>query len=78
MTLKEIYDSGKDVRESQIPEQWKKSFSDFMIGSTCLADYDNDGKLKELIYYSVDFRYWYNQNKTQIERDIKISKVINK
>jgi hypothetical protein len=76
MTLKEIYDSNKDVRESQIPEDWKESFNKFMFGSTCLAEYNEDGSIKEFVYYSHDFRMWYNQNKKEIERDLKINEVI--
>ena len=77
MTLKEIYESGKDVRASQIPEEWKESFNQFMFGSTCLAEYNEDGSIKEFVYYSHDFRMWYNRNKKQIERDNKINKIIN-
>lgn len=76
MTLKEIYDSNKDVRESQIPEDWRESFNKFMFGSTCLAEYNEDGSIKEFVYYSHDFRMWYNQNKKEIERDLKINEVI--
>lgn len=76
MTLKEIYDSNKDVRESQIPEDWKESFNQFMFGSTCLAEYSEDGSIKEFVYYSHDFRMWYNQNRKEIERDLKINEVI--
>lgn len=77
-TLKEIYDSGKDVKESQIPVEWKDSFNKFMFGSTCLADLNEDGSIKEFIYYSHDFRQWYNKNKKAIERDEKINKIIKR
>lgn len=77
MTLKEIYDSKENVRESQIPEDWKESFNQFIFGSTCLADFDEDGKVKELVYYSHDFREWYHQNQKEIERDLKINQVIS-
>jgi len=76
MTLKEIYDSGKDVRESQIPEFWRESFNQFMFGSTCQAETNEDGSIKELIYYSHDFRGWYHQNQKEIERDLKINQII--
>lgn len=72
MELKELYESGKDVRDSQIPEKWKESFNKFIFGQTCLME---DG---EFVYYSHDFRRWYNQNKEQIERDEKINSIINK
>jgi hypothetical protein len=76
MTLKEIYESGKDVRESQIPEFWRESFNQFMFGSTCQAETNEDGTVKEFIYYSHDFRGWYHQNQKEIERDLKINQVI--
>jgi hypothetical protein len=76
MTLKEIYDSGKDVRESQIPEFWRESFNQFMFGSTCQAETNEDGSIKEFIYYSQDFRGWYHQNQKEIERDLKINQII--
>lgn len=75
MTLKEIYDPKENVREFQIPEDQKESFNQFIFGSTCLADFDEDGKAKELVYYSHDFRMWYHQNQKAIERDIKIDQV---
>jgi len=76
MNLKEIYDSGEDVRESQIPEKWKVSFDKFMFGQGCLADLNDDETIKEYIYFSVDFRRWYFQNEREILRDINIDKII--
>jgi hypothetical protein len=76
MTLKEIYESGKDVRESQIPEFWRESFNQFMFGSTCQAETNEDGTVKEFIYYSHDFRGWYHQNQKEIERDLKINQIV--
>jgi len=78
MTLKELYNANVDVRESQIPEEWKESFNKFIMGSTCLADVNEDGSIKEFIYYACDFRAWYFQNEQAIERDIKINKITNK
>jgi hypothetical protein len=77
-TLKEIYESGKDVKESQIPKEWKDSFNKFIFGSACLADLNEDGSIKEFIYYSHDFREWYNKNKKIIERDEKINEIIKR
>ena len=74
-TLKELYNDNVDVRDSDIPEMWKESFGNFMIGQTCQAEVDEDGKVKEFIYYSHDFRRWYNMNKQAIERDIKIDQI---
>ena len=78
MTLKELYNANVDVRDSQIPEEWKESFNKFIMGSTCLADVNEDGTIKEYIYYACDFRSWYFQNKESIERDIKIDQITNK
>jgi hypothetical protein len=75
MTLRELYDANIDIRESQIPEEWKDSFNKFIFGSTCQAEVDEDGKVKEFIYYACDFRGWYFQNKEAIERDIKIDEI---
>jgi len=77
MNLKEIYDSGEDVRESQIPEKWKVSFDKFMFGQGCLADLNEDETIKEYIYFSEDFRRWYFQNEREILRDINIDKIID-
>ena len=76
MNLKEVYDSGRDVKDSDIPEIWKESFNNFIFGQTCMAETNEDGSVKEFIYYSHDFRVWYHQNKEAIERDIKIDQVI--
>lgn len=77
-TLKELYQSGKDIKESQIPNEWLDSFNKFIFGSTCLADLDEDGSVKEFIYYSHDFRQWYNKNKKIIEREEKINEIIKR
>ena len=74
--LKQVYIEGRDVRDSDIPEIWKDSFNRFMTGQTCQAEVDEDGKVKEFIYYACDFRAWYHENKEAIERDIKIDKIL--
>jgi hypothetical protein len=74
--LRQVYAEGRDVRDSDIPKIWKESFSHFMMGQTCQAETNEDGSVKEFIYYACDFRVWYNQNKESIERDIKIDQVI--
>ena len=75
MNLKEIFNSGEDVRDSQIPKKWKSSFDNFMFGQGCLADLDEDGTVKEYIYFSEDFRRWYRINEQSILRDIKINSI---
>jgi len=77
MNLKEIYDSGEDVRKSQIPEKWKESFDKFMFGQGCFAELNDDETIKEYIYFSQDFRMWYFQNEKEILRDINIDIIIN-
>jgi hypothetical protein len=73
--LKQVYESGRDVRDSDIPQIWKESFNQFIMGQTCQAETNEDGTVKEFIYYACDFRMWYFQNKEAIERDIKIDQV---
>lgn len=73
--LKEIYLEDRDIRDSEIPEIWKESFYKFMTGQACSAEVDDDGNVKEYIYYACDFRAWYHQNKQAIERDIKINQI---
>lgn len=77
-TLKEIYDENRDVRESEIPKDWMPSFEKFMFGSTCYADTNEDGSIKEFVYYACDFRMWYNKNRDAIERDAKIAETLRK
>lgn len=76
MNLKQLYESNVDVRDSQIPEEWKESFNQFIFGQTCQAEMNEDGTVKEFIYYSQDFRIWYHQNQDAIERNIKIENVL--
>ena len=71
MNLKELYESRDDVRYSQIPDEWKESFNKFIFGSGCYSDFDEDGNVKDFVYYGSDFRAWYFRNKESIERDIK-------
>ena len=73
--LKQVYEAGRDVRDSDIPQIWKESFGNFMMGQTCQAETNEDGTVKEFIYYACDFRMWYFQNKEAIDRDIKIDQV---
>lgn len=78
MTLKELYEEKRDIRESEIPKIWKESFERFMMGQTCCAEMNDDGSIKEFIYYACDFRIWYSQNREVIERDIKIDETLKK
>ena len=73
--LTEIDLENRDIRDSEIPEIWRESFMNFMTGQACSAELDDDGNVKEFIYYACDFRAWYYQNKQAIERDIKINQV---
>ena len=76
MNLKELFEAKRDIRESEIPEVWQESFNQFMFGQTCCVDTNEDGSIKEFIYYACDFRIWYNQNRESIERDIKIDETL--
>ena len=76
MNLKQLFEAKRDVRESEIPNIWQESFNLFMFGQTCCAETNEDGSIKEFIYYSCDFRIWYNQNREAIERDIKIDETL--
>jgi len=76
MNLKELYESRRDVRESDIPNEWKESFNQFMMGQTCQAETNEDGSVKEFIYYFHDFSRWYYMNQQTIERDIKIDDIL--
>ena len=49
--LKQVYEAGRDVRDSDIPQIWKESFGNFMMGQTCQAETNEDGSVKEFIYY---------------------------
>lgn len=73
MNLKELNDANIDVRNSQIPDNWKESFNQFIIGQGCymLDKLDLSGE-KEFVYFACDFRAWYFQNQKAIEREIKI------
>ena len=76
MNLKEVFESKRDVRDSDIPNEWKESFNQFMMGQTCQAETNEDGSVKEFIYYFHDFSRWYYMNQKVIERDIKINDVL--
>lgn len=76
MNLKELYEANVDVKESQIPSEWRESFFNFIMGSTCSAELNEDGSVKDYIYYACDFRAWYHQNQEAIERDIKINDIL--
>ncbi len=76
-TLKQIYDEDRDIRASEIPLDWRPSFDNFIFGSTCLADTDENGAVKDFVYYASDFRRWYRMNREAIERDIKIDEAMN-
>jgi hypothetical protein len=73
--LKQVYAEGRDVRDSDIPQIWKESWNQFIMGQTCQAETNEDGTVKEFIYYSHDFRRWYHMNQQAIERDIKIDQI---
>jgi len=78
-TLKELYESTESIKESEIPESCRESFKRFMVGSTCQAETDNEGKIVQFIYYNRDFRNWYNSNEALVkayERESKIDSLL--
>ena len=75
MTLKELYEEKKDVKQSYIPEKWQLSFREFMFGQTCAIEHKEDGTIEFITYYD-DFVIWYETNQVQIERDIIIDSII--
>lgn len=77
MNAKELYDRGTDVKDYEIPEKWKDSFTKFMFGSTCYADVDEENQVINYVYYIWDFKRWYHINKTQIEREEKLDIIID-
>ena len=76
-TLKQLVAENRDIKESEIPKEWMESLNKFMFGQTCMAEANEDGSIKEFIYYAGDFRRWYYQNKKAIERDIQIDKILD-
>jgi hypothetical protein len=75
MTLKELYEEKRDVKQSYIPEKWQLSFREFMFGQTCAIEHKEDGTIEFVTYYH-DFVRWYEQNQIQIERDINIDTIL--
>ncbi len=74
MNLKEIYESGRDIKDDEIPDFWKPSFYKFMRDM-----FYSNNSTDEVIskYYSTNFRMWYVMNSVAIERDIKLNNIID-
>ena len=68
-TLTELLQSNEPIRESDIPEKFKKSFGEFMFGQTCQFI---DG---EFVYYLWDFSRWYYINEQEIKRFEKLNEL---
>jgi len=75
MNLQELFNLGGDIRESDIPKEWVDSFNRYMFGKTCAIEHLEDGS-SQFVFYWEDFKYWYLDNKSQIERDIKINTIL--
>ncbi len=75
MTLKQLYEEKRDVKQSYIPEKWLASFNQFMFGQTCAIEHKEDGSIEFVTYYH-DFVIWYEANKIAIERDINIDTIL--
>lgn len=76
MTLQELYQSDGGVLLSQIPAQWRESFSLFMFGST--HGFVTVAGREVPIYWAGDFRAWYTQNKEAIVREAKVKAIFKK
>ena len=72
--LKQVYTEGRDIKDSDIPQEWKESWNQFIMGQTCTVETNENGE-REFVYYSHDFRRWYHMNQKAIERDIKIDQI---
>jgi hypothetical protein len=72
--LRQVYLEGRDIKDSDIPKEWKESWNQFIMGQTCTVETNEDGE-REFVYYSHDFRRWYRMNQKAIERDIKIDQI---
>ena len=75
MNLKELYLRQRDVREIDIPVKWKESFNTFMFGKTCAIEHKDDGSI-QFVYYWRDFSHWYEENKIQIVRELKLDELL--
>ena len=70
-SLKELYESKKNVRYCDIPEDWIERFRSFMYGQTITKE---EG---EFVAYHHDFTRWYQMNKQSIEREEKINDILD-
>jgi|AACY02.14.fsa_nt_gi hypothetical protein len=70
--LLEFYMNTECVPFDEIPKEWVESFTNFMFGQ---AGPIIDGRH---CAYSHDYKRWFNLNKEQILRDIKLEDILNK
>jgi hypothetical protein len=75
MNLKGLYLRQRDVNEVEIPLHWKESFNKSMLGKTCGVEHKDDGSI-QFVYYWGDFSHWYEENKVQIERELKLDDLL--
>ena len=76
MKLVQIYAEGGDIKDSEIPDEWRESWNKFIMGQTCMIETNEEG-VRETVYYSHDFRKWYHMNQTAIERDSRINDILD-
>jgi len=76
MKLVQIYAEGRDIKDSEIPDEWRESWNKFIMGQTCMIETNEEG-VRETVYYSNDFRRWYHMNQTAIERDSRINDILD-
>lgn len=68
-TLTDLLNSNELIKESDIPEKFRKSFNEFMYGQTC--QFENG----EFLHYHWDFSRWYYINEQEIKRFEKLNEL---
>jgi hypothetical protein len=68
--LMEMYLNTEPVSFDDIPDDWRKSFTEFMFGQA--------GPIIDGVHmaYNHDYKRWFNENQKAILRDIKIDEII--
>ncbi len=69
--LIDLYNLKKDVIIDDLPDGWRDSLNRFLFGST--IGISDDGKY---IAWYCDYKRWYYENQTAIERESKINKIV--
>jgi hypothetical protein len=70
--MKNLIESKKDIKISDIPIEWLYSFNKFMFGQSYYINNNGD----RMVFYN-DFIKWYRINKVSIDREIKINNILD-